>query len=78
MDSSSNFNSSREKIEASHLEKTGGTVNQSTPLDDGIAAPQYDEQEVKKILRKIDWHLLPVLTILYLLAFIGTSYASLI
>lgn len=40
---------------------------------DETLVPQYDEKETKKILRKIDWHLLPVLAILYLLAFIGTS-----
>lgn len=72
MDNSSDSNSSREKIEASHLEKTGGTVQVSRPLDDGVVVPEYDEKEVKKILRRIDWRLLPVLTILYLLAFIGS------
>lgn len=71
MDNSPDSNTSREKIEASHLEKTGGTIDVSSPLDDGVVVTEYDEKEVKKILRRIDWRLLPVLTILYLLAFIG-------
>ncbi|KAF2814447.1 putative MFS nicotinic acid transporter Tna1 [Mytilinidion resinicola] len=31
---------------------------------------QYDEAEVKKILRKVDWRLLPLLSIIYLLSFL--------
>lgn len=72
MNNSSDSNSSREKIDASHLEKTGGVVDVSSSPDDGVVVPEYDEKEVKKILRRIDWRLLPVLTILYLLAFIGS------
>jgi hypothetical protein len=71
MGTSSDSSSSREKIEASHLEKTGGTTDVLTPIDNEIVVPAYDEEEVKKILRRIDWRLLPALTILYLLAFIG-------
>lgn len=30
----------------------------------------YTDKETRRILRKIDWHLLPVLAVLYLLAFL--------
>lgn len=88
LETSSSSSSSREKIEATHVEKTGGsTVIQTADRDehdvrltikdtrvqmaDHDQVPEYDDKEKDKILRKIDWRLLPVLTILYLLAFIG-------
>ncbi|KAF9878378.1 Major facilitator superfamily [Colletotrichum karsti] len=33
----------------------------------------YDQKETKAILRKVDWHLLPMLTLLYILSFIDRS-----
>ncbi|CAG9940277.1 unnamed protein product [Clonostachys rosea f. rosea IK726] len=34
---------------------------------------QYDEKETKAILRKVDWRLIPMLTLLYVLSFIDRS-----
>lgn len=38
--------------------------------------PVYDEQETKAILRKVDWRLLPMLTLLYVLSFIDRSNST--
>lgn len=76
--------SSLDKTDASHLEKTGGgvavhTVDSSEEVPSfsscsypvlTLPQPVFDEHETKKILRKIDFRLLPVLTLLYLLAFL--------
>ncbi|KAK5091320.1 hypothetical protein LTR05_001503 [Lithohypha guttulata] len=62
--------SSLEKIDASHLEKTGGVLGLQAVASDEQLHVEYDEKETKKILRKIDYRLLPVLTLLYLLAFL--------
>ncbi|KAM0548786.1 hypothetical protein ACHAPJ_009782 [Fusarium lateritium] len=35
--------------------------------------PVYDEREAKAILRKVDWRLLPMLTLLYVLSFLDRS-----
>lgn len=32
--------------------------------------PRYDSKETKRLLRKVDWRVLPVLTFLYLVSFI--------
>ncbi|OQE31551.1 hypothetical protein PENSTE_c001G00994 [Penicillium steckii] len=37
------------------------------------AAPAFDDNETKAILRKVDWRLLPMLTLLYVLSFIDRS-----
>ena len=34
---------------------------------------EYDPAEVKRVLRKVDWHLLPPLMVLYILSFIDRS-----
>ncbi|KAK5938679.1 hypothetical protein PMZ80_008870 [Knufia obscura] len=70
LETSSSSSSSREKLEATHVEKTGGSTAIQTADNDEHDVPEYDDKEKDKILRKIDWRLLPVLTILYLLAFI--------
>lgn len=36
----------------------------------------YDESETKKVLRKVDWRLLPMLTLLYVLSFIDRSNSA--
>ena len=33
----------------------------------------YDEKMTKKLVRKIDWHIMPVLVILYLLSFLDRT-----
>lgn len=35
--------------------------------------PEHDEQETAKILRKVDWRLLPMLTILFVISFVDRS-----
>ncbi|KAM5385575.1 hypothetical protein ACJZ2D_000774 [Fusarium nematophilum] len=58
---------------AKHLEHSG---NGSSDEHAGLEAsnlPRYDDVEVKKIMRKVDWRLLPLLTILYVLSFMDRS-----
>jgi len=44
--------------------------NTQTSLDDG---PHFDAQRTKKLLRKLDWHLVPFLSLLYLLSFLDRT-----
>ncbi|OAG36485.1 hypothetical protein AYO21_09292 [Fonsecaea monophora] len=46
-----------------HVEYDSGVVNQQP-------VPCYDAAETQKVLHKIDWRLLPILALLYLLAFL--------
>jgi hypothetical protein len=48
--------------------------------EDGDLEPeiQYDEAEGKKILRQVDWRLLPLLSLLYLLSFLDRGNSELI
>ena len=39
--------------------------------EEGVAAAPIDPIAEKKLLRKIDWHLIPILWLLFLCAFIG-------
>jgi len=32
--------------------------------------PRYDDKEITRLLRKVDWRLLPILTFLYLVSFV--------
>ncbi|CAL3973203.1 hypothetical protein PZA11_005501 [Diplocarpon coronariae] len=36
-------------------------------------APQFDAQQTKKLLRKLDWHIVPFLALLYLLSFLDRT-----
>ena len=45
---------------------------ESKGLDDSDL-PDYNDKEVKRILRKVDWRLPPVLAVLYLLSFLDRS-----
>ena len=45
-----------------HITDTDGT---STP-ESLEAGPGFDETRTKKLLRKLDWHLVPFLALLYL------------
>ncbi|KAH0828242.1 hypothetical protein FOPE_00303 [Fonsecaea pedrosoi] len=57
-------------------DNTNGTDALRT-VDDGYDAeqiePHYDQKEVQRILRKIDYRLIPLLGVLYLLAYIDRS-----
>lgn len=48
-------------------------VEEAAVDDPSETTPVYDEQETKAILRKIDWRLLPMLTLLYVLSYIDRS-----
>ena len=49
--------------------------NSGTSLDDekALDSLDYTEAEEKRLIRKIDWLLLPILTVLYLLSFLDRS-----
>jgi hypothetical protein len=44
--------------------------------------PQFEDVEInngisdKKLLRKLDWHILPPISILYLLCYLDRTYSS--
>lgn len=44
-----------------------------TNSDGTLTALEYTEAEEKRVIRKVDWLLLPILTILYLLSFLDRS-----
>ncbi|KAH7016762.1 major facilitator superfamily domain-containing protein [Ilyonectria destructans] len=57
-----------------HLEDGGNLSSGGEKL--GIDAgnlPRYDDAETKEIMRKVDWRLLPPLTVLYVLSFMDRS-----
>lgn len=60
------------------MEKHNPTTNMDLVEDarkgeDVSTSMVYDEKETKNILRKVDWRLLPMLTLLYVLSFIDRS-----
>lgn len=66
-----------DKVALNHVDSHGQTVLDSPyeehkGLDD-TDLPSYDDPEVKRILRKVDWRLPPVLAVLYLFSFLDRS-----
>lgn len=59
-------------MEKSLRDFLGKNIDKSN-LENIDAAPAFDENETKAILRKVDWRLLPMLTLLYVLSFIDRS-----
>lgn len=57
-----------EKKDSSEDEKLGTSDN--NPI---VLALELDEAEERRILRKVDWRLVPILSLLYLIAFIDRS-----
>ena len=58
-----------DKKDSNHLEETQVDEYQK-PVHlgvDELNRPRYDDKETIKILRKVDWRLMPGLTLLYLL-----------
>lgn len=50
-----------------------GHVEEAPVVQKGLDAsnlPRYDDVETSRVLRKVDWRLLPVLTLLYILSFL--------
>lgn len=63
----------RDSQDVSHREMQGiATPIQDAGLDE-TNVPRYDDPETKRIMRKVDWRLLPPLTILYILSFMDRS-----
>lgn len=65
-DTASNRTSSEKHQGSSHHEH-------AITLQEGIEI-EFDDVETSKVLRKVDWRLLPVLSFLYLLAFLDREY----
>ena len=75
---------SEDKIRVLNIEKYGpgaagdGTLRgniveyEHVGLDE-TNRPKYDDPEMKRILRKVDWRLPPLLAVLYLLSFLDRS-----
>ncbi|CAH0058004.1 unnamed protein product [Clonostachys solani] len=59
----------REKLDASHVEDMDKPCGKQNALD-AENLPSYDDDETRMVRRKIDWRLIPMLTLLYLLAFL--------
>lgn len=60
----------KEKWEVSHEKNDAGT---STPAPSDLAVEEQTDINEKALLRKMDMHVLPALTILYLLSFLDRS-----
>ncbi|OQU98762.1 hypothetical protein CLAIMM_04495 isoform 3 [Cladophialophora immunda] len=58
---------------AGHVDGTGGLRTVDAGYDADQVEPQYDQKEVQRILRKVDYRLIPLLGVLYLLAYIDRS-----
>ncbi|KAL2784653.1 major facilitator superfamily domain-containing protein [Aspergillus keveii] len=61
------------KSMADHLEEGSPPADPKADLDAAQSATSFDEVEEKRIIRKIDWHIVPVLGVLYLMSFIDRS-----
>ncbi|KFA66688.1 hypothetical protein S40285_04977 [Stachybotrys chlorohalonatus IBT 40285] len=57
--------------ETSSADRNIGELEKSTQV--GIEHARYDVPTTKKMLRKMDWHLLPFLALLYLLSFLDRT-----
>jgi hypothetical protein len=55
-----------------HGEKTDAGVYEQ-PASHNSDTTSFDEKATKRLLRKIDWHLIPFLALLYLLSFLDRS-----
>jgi hypothetical protein len=55
----------------SFSEKKAGSVDIATPSSgSGVELGHITEEDKQKVLRKMDWHLLPFISLLYLLSFL--------
>ncbi|KAF4450077.1 retrograde regulation 2 [Fusarium albosuccineum] len=59
--------------DVAHMENGDSSPDGDQPGVDGSNMPRYDDVEVKRIMRKVDWRLLPPLTVLYVLSFMDRS-----
>lgn len=54
-------------------ETSSGSLNESGADEHGatkIALSQYDPEEIERIWKKVDWHIMPVAILLYLSSYI--------
>jgi hypothetical protein len=58
-----------EKLELEQTSKSSATGEAEAQ----VAGGAYDEAEAQRVLRKVDWRLVPILSLLYLVAFIDRS-----
>ena len=67
-----------DKAEIKELEesmaKNGAADIQSTDPENAVTLSAFAHLDEKKILRKMDWHIIPVLTILYLFSFLDRKW----
>ncbi|KIY02918.1 uncharacterized protein Z520_01383 [Fonsecaea multimorphosa CBS 102226] len=56
-----------------HAEVKAGVLTSHEDLDDATIIPQFDAHEERRIIRKIDVRLLPVLAVLYLCSYLDRS-----
>lgn len=56
-----------EQLEDTEKDPSGLYVDHAV---DATGLPVYNDAEVRRIRRKVDWHLLPLLTFLYLASFV--------
>ncbi|KAK0378851.1 hypothetical protein CLIM01_03822 [Colletotrichum limetticola] len=57
------------KVTAEHLEGRVDSIQDLTGIDESNL-PRYNDKSTQKVLRKIDWRLLPMLTLLYILSYL--------
>lgn len=62
-----------DKMVENVAEKSPGSDHEIEATAGGGVAMEYDEKETRRILSKVDYRLVPVLSILYLVAFIDRS-----
>jgi hypothetical protein len=54
------------KVRGQQIEVSEKIPSSPTVPELGTAAPQFDQARTKTLLRKLDWHLVPFLALLYL------------
>jgi hypothetical protein len=65
--------SNTEKINADSKKEIVLVENASTPVDSSAEA-EAEAVDEAKLLRKLDWHLIPFFSLMYLLAFLDSAY----
>lgn len=58
----------KEEIEAKHVERS--FAEPTYPPEITALYEKFDDERKKKLLRKMDFHLIPIITLLYLFAYL--------
>lgn len=61
------------KMNNNHVEEKGGVEMLETISTGSSQDIIYDQKATKRLIRKIDWRLLPFLALLYLLSFLDRT-----